>query len=107
MACNNLHKEGTIAIEAFKSLSTHYGHSAPDRSTISKWIDRFAAGRVSLEDDPRSGAPVKAITDNNVEVVRQLLNEDRRLIFDELQVSIHKILLSHAVQHNPRCPAHE
>ena len=59
--------------------------TAPDRSIISNWMIRFAAGRVSLKDDPRSGASVKVT--KNVEVVRQLLNEDRRLTFDELQVS--------------------
>ncbi len=48
---------------------------------------RFAVGRESLEDDPRVGGPVTVTTEDNVVRVRALLNEDRRLTFDEMEAS--------------------
>ena len=50
-------------------------------------MSRFDSEQWSLEDDPRSGAPVTATCENNVERVHQLLDDDRRLTFDELEAS--------------------
>ncbi|MCP4993956.1 MAG: hypothetical protein GY934_09255 [Gammaproteobacteria bacterium] len=47
-----LHKDGFTPTQAAEKLTVHYGDSAPDRSTISRWMGKFGAGRVSLEDDP-------------------------------------------------------
>ena len=52
------HKEGITPTEAANSLHRHYGDSSPDRSTVSRWMAHFAAGREVLEDDPRVGGPV-------------------------------------------------
>ena len=50
-----LHKEGLTQTEAANRLHRHYGDLAPDRSTVSRWMARFAAGREVLENDPRVG----------------------------------------------------
>lgn len=82
-----LFKEGKTPTEAANRLQQHYGASAPDRSTISRWMSRFQCGRTSLEDDPRCGAPITATGEDQVAIVRNLLDEDRRLTFDELQAA--------------------
>ena len=68
-----LHKEGITPAEAANCLHRHYGDSAPDRSTASRWMARFAAGREVLEDDPRVGGPVTATMEDNVVRVHTLL----------------------------------
>ena len=82
---NFLQKEGLSPTEAGKKLKLHYGDSAPDRSTVSRWMRRFTSGRQSLEDDPRSGAPTTAKTCTNIDVVKDLLNADRWATYDELE----------------------
>ena len=80
-----LHKDGVTPTEAENKLKMYYGDSTPDRSTISRWMSRFATGRESLEDDSRSGAPVTVKTDENVARVQELLDQDRRMTYDELE----------------------
>ena len=82
---NFLQKERLSPTEAGKKLKLHYGDSAPDRLTVSRWMRRFTSGRQSLEDDPRSGAPTTAKTCTNIDVVKDLLNADRRATYDELE----------------------
>ena len=62
-------------------------------------MSRFQSGRTSLEDDPRSGAPVTATREDQVATVREFLEQDRRMTFDELEAAtgytrgtLHRIL---------------
>ena len=43
-----------------------------------KWATEFKRGRESIEDDERSGRPKDATTDENVEIVHNLVMGDRR-----------------------------
>ena len=43
-----------------------------------KWAAEFKRGRDSIEDDTRPGRPKDATTDENVEIVRNLVMCDRR-----------------------------
>lgn len=55
-----------------------YGDSAPSYSTVKFWAQLFKQDRESLEDDPRSGRPSSAVTDENIAAVEKLLLTDRR-----------------------------
>ena len=54
------------------------GVETVERSTISRWAQRFP-GRLSIEDDPKSGRPRPSTDDQSVERVLQILEEDRRM----------------------------
>ena len=74
--------------EATNCLHRHYGDSAPDRSMVSRWMARFAAGREVLEDDPRVVGSVTVTMEDNVVHVCALLDEDQHLTFDKMKASI-------------------
>jgi histone-lysine N-methyltransferase SETMAR len=59
------------------------GDSAMDRSTVSRWATRFREGRVSIQDDPRSGQPVTETDDTSVVIVSTLLEDDQRKSCEE------------------------
>ena len=72
-------KLGETGIEPFKKLKQAYGEHALSRSQVFKWYKPFSEGRESIKDEPRSGRPSTSKTDNNVEIVRALVQSDRRL----------------------------
>ena len=49
------------------------GVETVDWSTISRWAQRFHEGRLSIENDPKSGQPWTSTDDQNVEHVLQIL----------------------------------
>jgi len=69
--------------EIHNALHEVCGCSVVDRSTVSRWASRFREGRVSFQDDLRSGRPVTATDDTSVVIVSILLEEDRRKSCEE------------------------
>jgi hypothetical protein len=53
------------------------GVGTVDRSTISRWTQRFHEGRLNIENDPKSGQPRTLTDDQSVQRVLQILQEDR------------------------------
>ncbi|CAH1957527.1 unnamed protein product [Acanthoscelides obtectus] len=50
-------------------LLSVFGNEAPHQSTISRWHGEFKRGRVSLNGDPRVGAPKTAVTQENLDAI--------------------------------------
>ena len=69
-------------------LYTVYGSQAASYITITRWFLQFKQGRESLEDDPRSGCPLSAFSDDDVTAVKLLLDEDTRYTVDEISESL-------------------
>ena len=74
------------------ALQQVYGDNALKKSTTYKWITRFRSGRDVVEDDPRSGRPSTSVSEKNIDAVRNLIEEDRRitteLVADTLNISV-------------------
>jgi histone-lysine N-methyltransferase SETMAR len=93
---------GASAASIIDDLNKVHGDSALRKSTVYEWIDRFKHGRDSIEDDPRSGRPVTETTEENIQRVQALIEEDRHLSYSDLEAltslshgTIHTILHDH------------
>ena len=77
--------KGTQIIEA---LQTVYGYHAPKKTCVYKWMERFRAGREAVEDDEGRGRPTTSKNEKNVDSVRSLVEEDRRLTICEIAQAV-------------------
>ncbi|MBV8802313.1 MAG: hypothetical protein JO131_04995 [Gammaproteobacteria bacterium] len=66
--------ETTAIIEALQKV---YKDNVPKKTTVYEWVKRFREGRDEIEDDQRSGRPSTSITEEIVDAVQSLVDEDR------------------------------
>ena len=70
---------GKTPTEIHSSLMEVCGVETVGRSTISRWAERFHEGRLSIENDSKSGRPRTSTDDQSVESVHQILEQDPRI----------------------------
>lgn len=82
---------GKNATETFQMLQEAFKEDCISRSQSGRWHKAFKEGREEIADEPRSGRPTTARTDENVHRVCEVLRSDRRLsiqyIADTLNMS--------------------
>ena len=83
-----LSREGNNAYEIHHRLQNVCGDGAPSVRTVQRWVASFAAGRVSTEDEPRSGRPPHVVTQDTIERTARLITEDPRITTRELSDSL-------------------
>jgi transposase len=66
------------AAEIHQMLKEAFGDHALGQKQTYEWFKRFKNGRMSVDDDERSGRPSTGTTIKNVEKVREAIQEDRR-----------------------------
>lgn len=71
--------EGTEPREIYDRMIRVYGEGSISYSTVFRWNREFSRGRTTLKDDPRTGRPSTGCNEQNIELVRRILNDDRRL----------------------------
>ncbi|GBN67075.1 Putative uncharacterized protein FLJ37770 [Araneus ventricosus] len=49
------------------------------KKRVFEWLKRFRDGKEDVKDEPRSGRPPTSTTPDNIERVRRMLADDRRL----------------------------
>ena len=74
-----LYLKGKICKEIHGELDDVYGSSAPSYAQVKFWVGEFKRGRMSLEDEARSGRPLDAIDEEMCKKVRDLVYSDRRI----------------------------
>ncbi|KAK9731604.1 hypothetical protein QE152_g13460 [Popillia japonica] len=76
---------GKSVPEIHATLNEACGIDTVDRSTVQRWHKRFRKGRISIENNPRSGRPSIVTQDNtNAAIVDTLIDEDRRMTVREV-----------------------
>ena len=75
--------ENVPPIDIHKRLAVVYGQdSVVDISTVRRWARRSSdsePGRADLQDEVRSGRPVKATDEHNQQLINEMIQENRRL----------------------------
>jgi hypothetical protein len=72
-------KAGLSATVTLELVQKAYGNEALNRSNVFRWYSRFRDGRELVEDDERVGRPKSTRTDVNIDVVADLVKNDRRI----------------------------
>lgn len=78
-------KSGLSQKQCGDRMIVAFSNEAPSKTTIYRWYAEFQRGRLSLTDDVREGRPKSAVTQENVDAVRQLIKEDRHVSYREIQ----------------------
>ncbi|UYV80288.1 hypothetical protein LAZ67_18002305 [Cordylochernes scorpioides] len=80
---------GKNATETFQILQKAFKDDCISRSQSGKWHKAFKEGREEVADEPRSGRPTTARTDENVDRVLEVLRTDRRLSIQQIADTLH------------------
>ena len=65
-------------------LNTAYGDVALKRATCFRWHKRFKNGRLSVEDDERSGRPSTSTDDPHIDEINTLVRVNQCLTVESL-----------------------
>jgi transposase len=98
---NEFHRYYVDPKTIHEELATALGSNAPSYQTIARWTKRFREGREDVNDDPRSGRPVSELTDENIELVRQVIINDPHSTYDEIidETSVPRVTIER-ITHN-------
>ena len=77
-------KLGKSATETFAMLDAAYGDVAMKQATCFRWHKRCQNGRLSVEDDERSGRPSTSTDDPHFDEINTPVRANRRLTVREL-----------------------
>ncbi|CAK9829627.1 Protein GVQW3 [Anthophora retusa] len=77
-------KNGFNGPQTLDMLEKCFGNDTLSRSNVFRWHERFRSGRESVEDDKRSGRPSTSKTDENIDKIKEMLSENRKLTIREL-----------------------
>jgi transposase len=64
-------------VEIIRRMQTQYGDNCLSRSKIYEWTDHFKKGKTSVCDEERSGRTSMSRTENNIQVVERMTQENR------------------------------
>ena len=68
-----------FTMETFQLLTEAYGEDFMSRACVFKRHKRYSEGKERMKDNDRPGHPRTAVTDDNIEKMRDVIRKDRRL----------------------------
>jgi hypothetical protein len=81
-------KFGKTATETYEMLQQAFGETVLSRSKTFEWYSRFKNGRTSIDDDPHTGRPSTARTNETVDRINEVIRGDRLLTIREIDDEI-------------------
>lgn len=76
-------------VNCLEMLKRCYGDDTMARSKFYKWHKTFQEGREEVEDEHRPGRPLTSKTQENIEKIKELMLENRRLSIRDLLLRYH------------------
>ncbi|CAF4747446.1 unnamed protein product, partial [Rotaria sp. Silwood1] len=77
---------GIVSKTIFDELTEALGPDALPYPMVRKWAKRFREGREDVSDGPRSGRSISVLTDENIEPVRQVIEDDSHSTYNDITV---------------------
>ena len=68
----------------FEMLTVAFGQSTMSRTQAQLWYNRFREGREDVNGDARPGRPSTSTTDDNIEAVKKMILDNRRINIREI-----------------------
>ena len=95
-------RSGLTQPQCIYQVNLIFGGEAPSRTRVYRRYGVFNRGRSSLQDGFREGRPKSVVVPETIDAVRQLILQDRHVIYREIAItlgisgtSIHSILHEH------------
>lgn len=79
---------GLTQQQSIDRLVSAFEGEAPSKTTIYNWFSEFKRERSSLGHASGAGRPKSAITQQNIDAVQKLIEEDRHVTYQEIQSSL-------------------
>ena len=79
-----LYLKGKTGKEIHSELTDVYGSSVPSYAQVKFWVGEFKRGRMSSEDEAKSGCPLDATDEEMCKKVRDLVYSDWRIQVEEI-----------------------
>lgn len=97
-----LTNEGVKPSEILTRLTAQFGDATLSRTQVFDWAKKFKEGREVVENESHQRRPRTSVTEDNIRLIRDLIEGDRRLTVDEIarevQIShgsVHSIITEH------------
>ena len=74
--------------QSLERLTQAFGDLAPSHATVPNWFAEFKKDRTSFEDEERSGRPSTAVTEDNIDAVEKMVQEDARVTYKDIETSL-------------------
>ena len=81
-------KKGLQPRQIYDDMLLTLADNAPSYSTVKKWVALFKLGRTSIDDDHRSGRPREGVTEETVQIIHQVVMNDRRLTVRQISEEV-------------------
>ncbi|KAI6646834.1 Transposase [Oopsacas minuta] len=81
-------KRGLNVADCSCEMFSIFGGQSPTQSNIYKWYRQFRLGHTSLDAESRSGRPITAVTEENIDKVSKLVTEDRQITVTQLAFEV-------------------
>lgn len=87
-AIQYLYKKGLSGKEIHDDMVNVLGDDAPSYTQVKFWVAEFKRGRRSISDEPHTGRPKTATTDENIEKIHDMVLEHKQITTVEIAVAV-------------------
>ena len=81
-------KRGLSRKQCFEEINRVLGDKSCSLATIKRWYNEFQRGRLSLSDGFRAPKLKTAVTEKNIDLVRNMIDEDRHVTVRSIQATL-------------------
>ena len=81
-------RRGLSRQECIDQLTSTFGDEAPSFATVKRRYNDFTHGRHSLTDEIREGRPKSVVIQENIDVVQNLILQDRHVTYCEIEATL-------------------